>query len=144
LLFDDVPIIELPADCSGDGTVDTADLACAVASGVLSEVLAATGIVPGDLDANGEVAFADFLTLADNFGGTGVGYPKGDVDGNGEVAFADFLVIAENFGKKSIAAAAVPEPTGHTLLLTAILGFSLVRRRRGFAVAQFSAARRRL
>lgn len=70
----------------------------------------------GDLDGNGEVAFADFLTLSANFGASDVGYAAGDVDCNGEVAFADFLTLSANFGQTIGGAHAVPEPSGLRLL----------------------------
>ena len=62
--------------------------------------------LPGDIDGNGTVAFADFLILSAAFGsmvdppGSGA-----DLDGNGEVGFSDFLILSANFGQ-SIAPAA--------------------------------------
>lgn len=82
----------------------------------------------GDLDGNGEVAFADFLKLADNFGQQDIGYSGGDVNCDGTVAFDDFLTLAENFGKTAGAVTAVPEPS--SVLLIAVGGLLLFPRRR--------------
>lgn len=87
------------------------------------------GGIPGDLDGNGEVAFADFLVLAENFGAADAPYANGDIDCNGEIAFADFLILAENFGKTAgEAASSVPEPSSALMLLLGVL--CVVRRRR--------------
>ena len=51
-----------------------------------------------DFDLDGEVTFADFLTLASNFGKIEQAWSQGDADGDGEVGFADFLMLAEAFG----------------------------------------------
>ena len=75
----------------------------------------------GDLEANGEVAFADFLVLSSNFGSAGVGYPGGDIDVDGEVAFADFLAQSTNFGMTSGAVASVPEPGSIVVLLFSVI-----------------------
>lgn len=88
------------------------------------------GGVLGDLDGNGEVAFADFLTLSGNFGKSGeLSYAEGDTDCNGKVEFADFLTLSGNFGKTAAGAAAtVPEPSSATLLLLGLV--AVVRRHR--------------
>jgi len=84
--------------------------------------------IPGDANLDGEVAFDDFLALAQNYRG-GVdftqqarGWTTGDFDQDGYAAFRDFLILAENFGKtKELTAAAVPEPTGVGSLLVGCL-----------------------
>ena len=106
------------------------DLATACAAGSPDAVLDALGLVAGDLDGDGEVAFADFLALSQNFGSTEAGYQEGDIDCDGEVAFADFLTLSQNFGQTSGAAASVPEPSSAVLLGPAILLGLAVRRRR--------------
>jgi hypothetical protein len=52
--------------------------------------------VPGDTNADGDVDFADFVTLSAHFGQAGT-RRGGDFDGNGLVDFADFVLLAENF-----------------------------------------------
>lgn len=52
----------------------------------------------GDLDLDGDVDFADFLQLSNNFGSTNAVWSDGDLDGDGNVAFADFLILSQNFG----------------------------------------------
>lgn len=65
------------------------------------------GLVPGDTDLNGQVEFADFLTLSGHYGEM-AGWSGGDFDGNGVADFADFLQISANF--RGNAALPVPEP----------------------------------
>ena len=84
----------------------------------------------GDIDGNGTVEFADFLVLSSNFGSEG-GPSDGDADCSGDVAFADFLILSQNFGQSVGRAEAVPEPQSATLLLVAVMGVTLLRRRRG-------------
>jgi|GEM_PF-6084486 len=93
-------------------------------------VVVAPSFLPADFDESGTVDFADFLTLSDAFGSTVD--PAGtnpDLDGSGTVDFADFLVLSSTFGQMSGAAAAVPEPTGLSMI-AALLLVSLRRQRR--------------
>jgi hypothetical protein len=86
--------------------------------------------IPGDADGNGEVAFADFLALANNFG-TDAGYEGGDFNCDGDVAFTDFLALANNFGATAAgAASSVPEPSSALFLGLGAMLLGLVRRRR--------------
>jgi len=109
-------------DLNGDGGVNDADRTIWV------ENLAGTFF--GDADLNKEVAFADFLHLANTFSRTG-GWAAGDFDGSGTVLFPDFLLLSANFGKSATAVAAVPEPNAAMLLLVGLVG--LVRRCRTVA-----------
>ena len=54
----------------------------------------------GDANDDGNVEFADFLTLSGNFGERTPEWEEGDFDGNGTVDFADFLILSFNFGAK--------------------------------------------
>ena len=57
--------------------------------------------LPGDADGDGEVAFADFLRVSQNFGKeVDAAWSDGDFNGDGQVAFADFLILSENFGRQ--------------------------------------------
>ena len=98
-------------DCNQDGVVDYQDLNCACGSKEIDEVLAATGLLLGDLDGNESVDFADFLKLSANFGNDVADYLQGDLDCSGDVSFEDFLTLSANFGKSSQAIATVPEPS---------------------------------
>jgi len=84
----------------------------------------------GDFDANGTVAFSDFLVVSANFN-TAVGsYVLGDTNGDGLVDFSDFLVVSTNFNKSSGAAtSAVPEPSG--IAIAVVMGIGLLGLRRG-------------
>jgi len=55
------------------------------------------------------------------FGEAGT-YRQGDLDCSGEVSFADFLVMSNNFGQSNQGALSVPEPTLHLGWLLAIAG----------------------
>jgi len=88
------------------------------------------GGIAGDLDGGGDVAFADFLVLSQNFGATEVSYSQGDIDCDGTVAFADFLVLSQNFGLSAARANSVPEPTAWAMLGIGAGLLGLVRRKR--------------
>ena len=77
-------------DLSGDGEIDQADVDVFLREIFRTEY--------GDLDLNGKIEFADFLTLSANFGKDHKGWASGDVTGDGKVAFEDFLLLAANFG----------------------------------------------
>ena len=56
--------------------------------------------LPGDADGDGEVAFADFLKLAENFGKqVDAVWEDGDFNEDGKVEFVDFLILAEHYGE---------------------------------------------
>jgi hypothetical protein len=60
------------------------------------------GLLAGDADGDGEVAFADFLLLAANFGQPADAvWADGDFNEDGRIEFADFLILAKNFGNNS-------------------------------------------
>ena len=130
LTYDFVTATGRPEDCNGDGVVDVNDLACVCDEphAAIEDVLAATGLVHGDIDGDGEVAFADFLVLSDQFGQEG-DYTTGDLDCDGTVKFADFLILSDNFGKTfEGTAASVPEPSGMVLWLLGCLAYRVGRR----------------
>ncbi len=91
----------IPGDCNTDGVLNAADLSCVGNIEERDLVLDELDTLPGDLDGDGEVAFADFLVLSNNFGKDVDGYSEGDIDLSGSVGFADFLTLSNNFGKKA-------------------------------------------
>lgn len=111
-------------DLNNDGTVDFDDRAFWI-----SDLF---GTFQGDADLNREVAFLDFITLANNFGEMG-GWADGDFTGDNNVLFNDFLALAQNFGKTAAAAGtnnSVPEPSGSSCaLIGAFALIALLRRR---------------
>ena len=81
-------------DFNGDEVVDQNDVEM-----LLREK---RGTTRADLNLDGAVDFADFLTLSSSFGDTEATWSQGDLDGDGEVGFADFLVLSQLFGKEVI------------------------------------------
>ena len=80
----------------------------------------------GDLDGNGQVNFADFLTLSANFGSNVASHREGDINCDGTVSFADFLTLSGNFGR-DVGIVSVPEPSFNGLVLLVLLAVSLRR-----------------
>ena len=120
---------DITLDCNMDGFVNAEDLSCTCAGGIdqRNTLLDELNLIAGDFDADGEVAFADFLVLSAAFG-TDAAYTSGDVDCNGTVEFADFLIFSSNFGKvASEAAHTVPEPQSATLFIAGLLVLMLFR-----------------
>ncbi len=120
---------ELTGDCNADGILNAGDLSCVTSIDDRDLILTTLNTLPGDLNGNGDVSFADFLVLSANFGGVSGGYVDGNIDLAGGVDFADFLVLSRNFGQ-SLGAESVPEPTGNTLLILATLVLSCFCRHR--------------
>ena len=58
--------------------------------------------IPGDLDGDGVVAFADYQILEQQFGGP-PGTPSADIDGDGVVGFADYQILEQSSLKKDLA-----------------------------------------
>jgi hypothetical protein len=115
-------------DCNGDAELTAADLSCVASIGARNAVLEALNGLPGDLDGDGGVAFADFLVLSANFGAESANYSQGNIDLKDGVNFADFLVLSTNFGQTPGNIAAVPEPHGIMAWL-GILTLTVFRRR---------------
>ncbi len=68
---------------------------------VFADIFAATthagDLLPGDLDADGDVDLVDLSTLLNNFGSTGGGL-LGDLDADGDVDLVDLSTLLSNFG----------------------------------------------
>ena len=122
--------VGVAGDCNGDGVLDAADLQCTATSQDLDFVLDQLNLLPGDLDGNGDVAFADFLVVSANFGQAVNSYVDGDIDLNGRVEFSDFLVLSANFGQQAGVAASIPEPSGLMQFGCCSLFMGCLRRRR--------------
>lgn len=111
----------------------------------LDNIRVSTTALLGDANLDGKVDFNDLLTLAQNYGGTGLLWQNGDFTADGNVDFNDLLVLAQNYGQGLTTAqlaelpasfradaerafAEVPEPG--TLTLAASVGLLLLGRRR--------------
>lgn len=54
--------------------------------------------LPGDVNLDGEVSFADFLILSMNFGNVDSERSDGDLNDDALVSFEDFLILTNDFG----------------------------------------------
>ena len=54
--------------------------------------------IPGDIDRDGKVDFADLVILARNFGKSGLTWDQGDLNGDGKVDFNDLVILARHYG----------------------------------------------
>jgi hypothetical protein len=52
----------------------------------------------GDADLDGDVDFADFVTLSFRYGAGVANWGQGDFDADRTVSFSDFVTLASNFG----------------------------------------------
>lgn len=110
-------------DFNGDANVDLDDL---------TSWLDVVQKRNGDANLDGDVAFLDFVTLANNFGEAGSErsvWTGGDFDCNDVVGFSDFIILAQNFGQSSAGTSAVPEPD--SLLSWWLVAILFLLRRRG-------------
>ena len=104
-------------DLNGDLQVNETDLA---------EFLGYTNTLPGDLDFNGTIEFADFLQFATGFGEEGT-WSQGDLNCDGELTFGDFLTLANHFGESGGSTESVPEPSSLLLALVTLISASIFR-----------------
>ena len=94
---------------------------------------------PNDFNQDGSIDLADVDVMRANFGlsfGLDESLEKGDGTRDGFVDLRDFLAVRKIINPPAVGGAgessSVPEPAGlHVALLSAILGFSVLRRRRG-------------
>ena len=103
------------ADVDGDGDVDVLSASSLFNFDPETRIRVSQGKIAwyesrlaGDADDDGEVNFADALTLADNFAKTNGVWEDGDFNGDGRVNFSDFLILANNFGESRLPLVALP------------------------------------
>ena len=88
-------------------------------------------VLVGDSNLDGQVGFEDFLALSNYFGRPPAdiaGWSAGDFNCDQAVNFTDFLLLANHFGER--AAASVPEPSAHHLLVLTLAFLTAGRRRK--------------
>jgi hypothetical protein len=95
--------------------------------------------LPGDLNMDGTVDSADYITLKANFGMTGATWLQGDFNGDGLVGYEDLFALETNFGYTPYKTVTTPDgsiPGGGMLLpepgsamLLALGAVALLRRR---------------
>jgi len=98
--------------------------------------------VGGDTELDGDVDFADYVTVRDHFGEDDADRADGDFDGDGQVSVQDYLLIKRNYGFRFVAqpiepiptdageGAMLPEPGTLLLLAAGAAAGALPRRRR--------------
>ena len=64
--------------------------------------------IKGDLNFDGSVSIADFITLASNFNKNNATWPDGDLNGDRTVTIADFIDLAANFGQSLASSPQLP------------------------------------
>ncbi len=84
--------------------------------------------LPGDVDGDGVVGAADYVTLKRNIGeGTGAGQSEGDFDNDGDVDSDDLGTLIGGFQAGSGETTTIPEPAAAAFLF---FGAAWLRRRR--------------
>ncbi|MBI3576606.1 hypothetical protein HY086_01030 [Candidatus Gottesmanbacteria bacterium] len=69
-------------------------------NGGYAQLTAETGVLRGDINADGKVDIFDYNLLVSDFGKTGsVGFTSADIDNNGKVDIFDYNILVGNFGK---------------------------------------------
>jgi hypothetical protein len=111
-------------DVTGDGLVDSADLAM-------------LRPIPGDANRDGTVDDGDAAILAQNWGArANPRWDDGDFDGDGMIGVKDAAILAANWlssSTPSSEATSVPEPTTAAILLLSTVLLGLKRSRSGTA-----------
>ena len=75
-------------------------------------------VLAADIDMDGDVDFADFVTFSNNFGlaDASILNPNADINENGTVDFSDFVILSNSFGQSAVAAATSDFGAGNALL----------------------------
>jgi hypothetical protein len=85
--------------------------------------------LPGDANHDDQVDASDATILAGNWqAGPGATWEMGDFNGDGHVDASDATILAGNW-QAGTGAAAVPEPSTILLLISALVGWFIIRRR---------------
>jgi hypothetical protein len=113
-------------DLNGDAVVDTADLAEWLSAAAQENGLSSP-YLSGDADLSGTVNANDLNAMALNWRGEVSTWSGGDFTASGSVDAADLNELALNWQQSVPAAAAVPEPSGLSLMLILLMTGCLSR-----------------
>jgi hypothetical protein len=84
---------------SFNSQLNTAQVSAALEPGANAvTVIAVLNRLPGDVNRNGSVDFADITAVLANFGAAGTPFSGADATGDGSVAFSDITAILATFG----------------------------------------------
>lgn len=123
LLYTGIGSGDTKYDLDGSGTVDLGDR-----DAFLSEI----GRPLGDFTDDGAVTAADLNVVGGSWQADGItSYTSGDSNGDGMVNATDLNAVGSNWqvGAAAPASAVVPEPSAGLLLMLAMSGLSLLRRK---------------
>ncbi len=88
-------------------------------------------IADADFDGDGDIDGSDFLTWQRNFG-TGSSLAQGDANGDSIVDATDLGIWEQQYGQAAVSAvSSVPEPSALLMVITALLSYGQVCRRKG-------------
>jgi len=91
----------------------------------LTEFVAMSEPVTGDLDHDGDVDIFDWAIFQPNYGSSGMTYDDGDLDGDGDVDIFDWAIFQPMYGYDTNSP--VPEPVTGALLGAGLAGWRTAR-----------------
>jgi hypothetical protein len=112
------PVGSVRLSLANHGVVAGGDLALAYVdsadgvAGVPPSTIVVKPALPGDVNLDGIVSFADLLTLAQHYGKSDALYDQGDLNADGTVGFGDLLILAQHYGQR-LAGAGGAAATSH-------------------------------
>jgi hypothetical protein len=75
-----------------------------LAPGLKNGTVIARPALPGDVNLDGRVNFADLLSLAQHYNAAAAAWTKGNFDYDVEVTFKDLLQLAQSYGRTAAGA----------------------------------------
>jgi hypothetical protein len=116
-------------DLTGDGFVDAADLDEWLVQGGAANLPSGNPYLVGDANLDGTVDGLDFIEWNDHKFTSVAAWCSGDFNADGVIDGQDFILWNENKFTSSDGLSAVPEPGMGVILIAALIGLAVVRRR---------------